>query len=224
MTTKKISEPPRKVARHLFSGTYGYYARMGVPAALRPIVGKRELWAPVHAETDAKAIRASHAVIAGFHATLNAARSQAKPERPAPRGRPLTPHQLATMQYDSSVRADSEFRNTDARYATHGFVDDEQVRRLKTVISGAADNNEIRETLGVVLRYYEVRGHIKATPGSPEWREAARALAVAELESLARTFERDEGDFTGKPNNPLLTEKPRPIDAKADPLAARMLC
>jgi len=214
---------PRNVARHLFTGEYGYFARMSVPIALRPIVGKRELWRAVPAESDAKAIRKSHAVIAGFHATLDAARAQVIAPRQAPHGRPLTPPQLAAAQYNDRIRVDDEFRNADHRYSLHGFVDDDYVKRLQEIVRGSADNNEIRETLGVVLRYYEVRGHIKAMEGTPEWREAARALAIAELESSARTWERDEGDFTGKPSHPLLTEKPQPVTAKGDPFAARIL-
>lgn len=213
----------RRVDRHLFAGENGYFARMAVPANLRPIVGKRELWSAVRAESDAKAVRKSHAIIAGFNATLDAARAEAKTTRAAPPGRPLTFRQLAEVQYNDRTRADDELRNTDHRYS-HGFVDDDYVKRLREIVRGAADNNEMRKTLGVVLRYYEVRGHIKAAEGTPEWRQAARALAVAELESLARTVERDDGDFTGKPSNPLLTEKPQAVPAKADPLAARMLC
>jgi hypothetical protein len=225
MNAKNISETetPRKVARHLFRSEYGYYARMGIPVALRPIVGKRELWAAVHAETDAKAIRKLPAVVAGFQSIIDAARAEAKAERSAPRGRSLSPRQLAVAHYDTQMQFDNELRNTDSRYA-HGFVDDRYVERLRAIISGVADNSEMRETLGTIARHYEARGHLKATFGTPEWREAARALAVAELESLARTAERDEGDYTGKPSNPILIEKPQPIVAKDDPLAVRNRC
>lgn len=215
---------PRRVERHLFQGENGYFARMGIPVGLRTIVGQREFWKPVAAETDAKARRKLAAIVAGFHATLDAARAQAKAQRAAPRGKPLPPQQLAVAQYDARLQVDDELRNTDGRYAQHGFVDSDHVDALKRIISGAADNGQIRDTLGAVLRFYEVRGHVKAASGSPQWREAARALAVAELEALAREVERDEGDFTGKPSNPLLIAKPQPIAAKADPLAVRRLC
>ena len=47
----------RHVARHLFQGESGYFARMAVPVALRPIVGKKELWAAIKANSDAGAVR-----------------------------------------------------------------------------------------------------------------------------------------------------------------------
>ena len=46
-------------------------------------------------------------------------------------------------------------------------------------------------------------------------------IGSSELELLARGAERDEGDFTGQPTDPLLTAKPEPIVA-TDTLAARI--
>ena len=116
---------------------------------------------------------------------------------------------------------DDELRNTDHRYS-RGFVDGDYVAALRLVISGAGDNQSFRETLGGIARKYESGGNLGAKFGTAEWREALRALAVAELESLARTAERDDGDFTGQPLNPLLTAKPQPVVAK-DALAVRIL-
>jgi hypothetical protein len=90
------------------------------------------------------------------------------------------------------------------------------------VISGATDDQGLLETLGRIVHQYRSTGNFTAEIGTPEWREAVRALAVAELESFARTAERDDGDFTGQPSNPLLTAKPEPV-AASDPLALRIL-
>jgi hypothetical protein len=88
------------------------------------------------------------------------------------------------------------------------------------VIDHGLASQGIYETLGWIARKYTANGNLKAHFGSDDWRAALRALAAAELESLARTVERDEGDFTGQPRGPLLTQKPVPA---TDPLATRCL-
>ena len=119
------------------------------------------------------------------------------------------------------MQFDDELRNTDHRYG-YGFVDDSYVTALRGVISGAFDNQGFLETVGGIADRYQRNGNLSAQFGTPEWRAAVRALAVAELELLARGAERDEGDFTGQPTDPLLTAKPEPIVA-TDTLAARII-
>jgi len=217
---------PRRVAPHLFQGESGFYARMAIPATLRPIIGKREFYATIHASSDAIAVRKLHAVVAGFQATIDSARAQAKAAQARAasprRGRSLSPGQLAIAHYSAQMQFDDECR-TDSRYAAHGFVDAQYVAALRDVIAGAADDQGILETLGGIASRYQRAGNLRAPFGSPGWREAARALAVAELESLARQVERDEGDFTGQPSNPLLTAKPEPVASANDPLAFRII-
>ena len=216
---------PIHVARHLYRGESGYYARMAVPPVLRSIIGKREFWASITASSDAAAVRKLHAAVAHFQAAIDAARVEAKAGRrqaASPRrGRSLTPRQLADAHYRSQMQFDDELRNADHRFA-HGFVDDAYVAALRDVISGATDDQGLLATLGRIAHQYRSMGNFTAEIGTPEWREGVRALAVAELESLTRTAERDEGDFTGQPSNPLLTAKPETITS-SDPLALRIL-
>ena len=216
---------PTHIARHLFRGESGYYARMAVPPALRSIIGKREFLASITASSDAAAVRKLPAAVAQFQAAIDTARAEAKAGRlqaASPRrGRSLTPRQLAVAHYSAQMQFDDELRNADHRFA-HGFVDDAYVAALRGVISGATDDQGLLETLGRIAHQYRSTGNLTAEIGTPGWREAVRALAVAELESLARTAERDEGDFTGQPSNPLLTAKPEPV-AASDPLALRIL-
>lgn len=133
-----------RVARHLFRGGCGYYARMAVPLALRQIVGKKELWASIDASSDAKAARKLPAVVAQFQATIDAARAEANAVRAQSasprRGRSLTPRQLAVDHYNAKMRSDDELRNADYRYAAHGFVDDDYVVALRGIIAGATDS------------------------------------------------------------------------------------
>ena len=128
---------------------------------------------------------------------------------------------MAIAHYADQMRFDDEARNSDDRYA-QGFIDDDYVAGLKRAISGAASTDELAQTVGWIIRKFEANGHANAEQGSPEWREAARALAVAELEVLRRTAERDEGDFTGTPTHPLLSEL-TPAAAPSDALSGRIL-
>ena len=215
----------RHVARHLFQGELGYFARMAVPVALRPIIGKKELWAAIKANSDAGAVRKLPAAVVQFQALIDAARAEAKAGRiqspPPHRGRSLTPRQLAVDHYNAQIRSDDEFRNADHRYA-HGFVDEHYVAALKEVVAGAADNRDFPKLLLVIARYYQANGNLRAEVGTPEWRGAVRALAVAELEALTRTAERDEGNTKGQPSDPLLIAQPEPVGTK-DVLAARIV-
>jgi integrase len=225
LTASQKRGKPRHVARHLFHGDCGYYARMAVPHALRPIVGKKEFWTAIHAESDARAVRKLPTVVAGFHADVDAARAQAKAARvqaaPPRAGRSLSPRQLAAAHYNDQMQFDDELRNSDHRYS-QGFVDSDYVERLRRVANGAADNVDSQEVVGWIVRKYQSGGNLRASFGTPEWRASIRALAVAELESLARTAERDEGDFKGQSSHPLLTAKAEPVATK-DPLSVRII-
>jgi integrase len=210
--------------RYLIERGGSFYARVVVPENLRAIVGKRELSAPLHATSRTEAIRKLPAAVAPMQTMIEAARAQGRVERtrsaPPPQGRALSEHQLAKGHYERSLRLDDEIRSHDARYAGMG-VDDVQVARLKAAVAGRADDAELEETVGPWLRQYQANGNVRAQIGTPEWRKAATAVAVAELESMRRAAERDEGDFTGKPVHPLLTDKP--LDVATDPLAVRIM-
>ena len=73
-------------------------------------------------------------------------------------------------------------------------------------------DNEFQKLIGVQIERFRQIGNLTAQPGSTEWREIARALCVAEFEALSRVVERDEADFGGKPNHPLLVNATPPED------------
>jgi integrase len=210
--------------RHLLSRNGRFYARVAVPQALRSTVGKRELLEPIGADRT-QALRALPAAVARMQATIGRAREDGKVGKPLspPRikGRALSPRQMALVHYSDQMSFDEELRNTDHRYAS-GFIDDEYVALLKRCSSGASSNDEMQRTVGWIVHKFKANGNLEAETGTPEWREAARALALAELESLRRTAERDDGDFTGKPDHPLLTEQPKSVDPKGA-LSVRIL-
>ena len=210
---------------HLVQKGSGFYARVRVPDAVRNALGKSELWEPLHASSRAQAKQKLPAVVAGIKARIQAAVAQTAAKGAAVpvarKGRPLTPHQLALSHYADMMRFDDEARATDHRYAK-GLVNDVYVAALKRSVIGAATDHELEEHVGRVIRFYKANGNLSAELGSREWREAAIALAVAELEALGRTIERDEGDFSGKPSHPILTDKPK-IETPKDALAHRVM-
>ena len=46
--------------------------------------------------------------------------------------------------------------------------------------------------------------NLKVAPGSPHWHDLANALIRAEIEALEHTLNRDRGDYSGQPRDPLL--------------------
>jgi integrase len=218
MTVKKTAK-----VRHLLDRDGRYYARIGVPAPLRPAIGKRELLEPLGADRK-EALRKLPGAIARMQDSLSAARAESQigraPTRQVSDGVRLSPRQLALSHYADQTNFDDELRNTTPLYS-HGFIDDEYVAALRSVIKGAASDQEIAKTAGWMIEKYRRNGHLEAEGGSPDWREAARALAAAELESLSRSAERDEGAFNGQPSHPILQEAPAP--KPGDPIEARRL-
>jgi integrase len=210
--------------RHLLLRNGRFYARISVPKALRSIVRKQELLKAIGAGRT-EALRALPAAVARMQAIIERAREEGKvgkpPSLPRFKGRALSPREMALVHYADQISFDDELRNTDHRYA-HGFIDDEYVSLLKQCVSGASSNDEMQATVGWILRKFKANGNVDVDMGTPEWRQAARALALSELESLKRTAERDEGDFAGKPDHPLLTDQPKSVDPK-DALSVRIL-
>jgi integrase len=161
--------------------------------------------------------------VAEMQGVLASARSQGNAKKAvAPRrGKLMSAEQMARAHYDSQMAFDDELRNTDPRFASMGGVDEDYVAALNRAISGAASNDELRNTVGPIVTKFRQSQNTKVVDDTPEWRDLARVLAGAEYESLARTFERDEGDFSGIPTLPALTRTDQPLPI--DPVAARAL-
>lgn len=212
--------------RHLLERAGRYHARVSVPPALRTVVGQRELTQALGADRGA-ALRRLPGVVAGMLGRLEAAREQLHRGQPGPpalrHGKTATAKQMAIEHYRSQDAFDRELRASDPRYAALGSFDDSDVATLRRAVSGAASDQELAQVVGWAVRKFEKAGQFSAAPGSTQWREAATALAVAELESLQRTAERDEGDFNGKPEHPLLQPEPERPATPGDALAARII-
>ncbi|MEZ0253474.1 MAG: tyrosine-type recombinase/integrase [Methylobacteriaceae bacterium] len=205
--------------RHLLERDGRYSARVVVPEALRPIIGKRELLKPLGPDRKT-ALSDLPAAVADMQATLKAARARLQEKQnvaaPARRGRPLTAQQMARQHYLTQIQFDQEVRETKEQ-ASLGFFDEEALAGLARAMSGAAENAELEALVGRILTSFRLRGHTTITPASPEFRRTAMALAVAEHEAIAVSAARDDGDYAAATTHPLLAEE-QPLDpAPASP-------
>ncbi len=189
-----------------------YHARLVVPKDLRSIIGKTELRTPLGGDYSHALKMLPGAVAQLQHKIALAEREAAQVGRLTPRY-PLTPDQIAHSHYTQRLAFDDRLRN-DPRYPSVG-IDDLLVERLRAAVAGRANDDELRELIGAQLDRFRAAGNLVAAPGSDEWRIAARALCIAELEALARVAERDEGDFSGAPTTPLIVNAQPPQDAPA---------
>ncbi|WP_214647397.1 DUF6538 domain-containing protein [Alterinioella nitratireducens] len=198
--------------RHLINRSGRYHARLVVPKDLRGIVGKTELRTALGADYR-QALKLLPGAVAQLQHQIAQAERQAGQGRPqaGPARYPLAPDQIALSHYMQRLAFDDELRN-DPRYASI-LVDDMLVVRLREAIAGRARNDELAELVGDQLERFRAAGNIDAAPGSHEWRVIARALCIAELEALGRVMERDEGDFTGTPADPIIKNAALPDEA-----------
>ncbi len=198
--------------RHLINRSGRYHARLVVPKKLRAIVGKTELRSSLGAD-----YRQALRLLPGAVAQLQHRIAQA--ERKAGQGHvlagparyPLAPDQIALSHYNQRLAFDDLLRN-DPRYANTG-IDDLYVNQLRQAVAGRCHDDEVQALIGDQVERFRAVGNISAGQGSDEWRVIARALCSAELEALARAAERDEGDYTGTPITPIITNAQPPTDA-----------
>lgn len=198
--------------RHMINRRGRYHARLVVPEDLRKIVGKTELRAPLGGDYRT-ALRSLPGAVAQLqHRIATAEREAGQSAKSAPRY-PLAPDQIAANLYARRLVQDEQMRG-DPGYAAMG-IDDGQVSRLRAGIAGNATDQELAELVGAQIEVFRNIGNLDAAPGSPKWREIARALCTAELEALARVVERDEGDFSGTPTAPMIVNAQSPEDTPA---------
>ena len=205
-----------------------YWARMGVPKALRATIGKRELLTALGPDRR-EALRQLPGAIATMQAALDTARAQANPlRRPVAKRRPLYPWQLAQAQYAMELELDTAQR--DAGIAPNDGYDpqahaalfrDGYRKALAKVAAGHAADPEISSAIGWAIDAFAARGNTAVAPGTPEWRQLARQLAGIQIEVLQRQSERDQGNFAGEPSHPALIAKAEP--KPDDPLGARRI-
>ncbi|WP_170760416.1 DUF6538 domain-containing protein [Ruegeria lacuscaerulensis] len=207
--------------RHFVTRSGRYHARLVVPKDLRGIVGKTELRTPLGGDYR-QALKLLPGAVAELQHQIAVAEQKANPNQApnTPARYPLAPGQIAHSHYYQRMAFDDQLRN-DPRYSAVG-IDDLLVERLRAAIAGNANDAELGELVGAQIERFRAAGNLDAARGSIEWREIARALCHAELEALARSAERDEGDFTGTPTAPIIVNA-QPPEKAPEPVSLKQL-
>ncbi|MDQ0421101.1 integrase [Peteryoungia aggregata LMG 23059] len=203
--------------KYLLNRDGRYFARVVIPKELRPFLNdKTELRTPLGPDRRTAQARL-HTAVAELQAKIGIAERQAQAARgeAATSGRyPLPADQIALRHYLARLAFDDSARN-DHRYANVG-IDDRLVSMLREGLAGKLTDDVLETLIGEQIERFRLLGNTTAIKGTDEWRVLARALCMAELEALARAAERDEGDFSGKPESPLLVKALEQEEAKAE--------
>ena len=214
--------------RHMLNRDGRYFARLVIPKDLRPFMdGKSELRTALGADYR-QALKLLHGAVGALQhqialAERRGAVAGAGVARAAPFGRyPLAANQIAAHNYQTRLAEDDELRG-DSRYASFGYVDDDLVQDLRNAMAGKLGDYDLQRLVGLRVAKYRHLGNTTAEFGTTEWRTIARALCVSEYEALARTAERDDGDFIGIASHPIIANAPPPPAEQEPPLLIRDL-
>lgn len=201
--------------RHLKEKDGRFYARIAVPASLRSAMGKSELLTPLGGDRRA-ALRLLPEAAAELLRRLDEARPEGAVVAKLPRAaavRSLSIEQLAVKSYKDRLRQDSMLREASSGGAGVP-IDTDYAALLRDGMAGRLSVEELDELVGHRIQGFRDRGDTDVQHGSEAWRRLAIGICASEYEALERAFERDEGNFDGKPRHPIL----RSLDAP-DPVA-----
>lgn len=199
--------------RNLLNRDGRYFARLVIPKELRPFMdGKTELRTPLGPDYRTALKMLPGAVAALQHnIALGERRAVAAGQKAATVGRyPLAADQIALRNYNDRLAQDEVLRNAGPQWASIP-VDDGFAVQLRRGIAGQLSDAELAELIEHRIERFRQIGNTTAELGSDEWRTLARAVCISEYEALERIAERDEGNFSGRPSNPMLANvKPEP--------------
>jgi integrase len=217
--------------RHLLNRSGRYFARVVVPVALRKEVGKSELRSPLGPDRRL-ALRKLPGSVAALLDTIAEARRIVAGRRASTPRRPLSFLEIAHLHYQEILERDSKARDFPELPPSDEVIDERELphrpfdvprhtvaslnrwsgpareKALRRVASGEANDDEVTAVVGVDIDVFRDRGATTAEPGSAEWRKLGRMLANVSLDALQRSFERDQGDYSGRASYPPLTESP----------------
>lgn len=168
-----------------------WIARITVPEELRPILGMRELVAPLGADK-----RQALGVLNRFHAILDEAREAYEANRP-------TLSSAAKVHFRQELEADD--LNRQAPREVRDFMQKSRsiyAARLRLAAAGKLDTEEVEALIGYAADDLARRD---LAPDMPR-HLLLKALAEIQLEALARFEDRDDGRVKeAAPAHPLLT-------------------
>lgn len=222
-----------------------YYARVRVPVDLVEIVGKNELVKALGTKDETEAKRKMWPLVEEWNRQFDDIRSR-RNITPDDKAAAVWQHYATVLQRDDQTRRDmptpadievektkiidranaGEIPNTDPLTVFDATLDlevmknarqfDEQTRRTK--LDALQKHLVTGET---ALIAHEVDAYADASKllmdaTSPDWKDTAHQMIRAEIEGLKRTLERDKGDYSGIPSDPIV----KPATGRARETAA----
>lgn len=202
-----------------------YYARLKVPTDLVDILGKKELVKSLGTKEENEAKRLMWPVVDEWNRQFDDLRSR-RELTDADKAEAIWQHYGDTLERDEQSRL--LIRSEDQIANMAGDPIDKAVMRNMRKFDALARRvklDEMRKHLTIgetVLIDHEVddfinRNRLLIDPVSPERTDLARKLMRAEIEALQRTLERDSGDYSGTPKDPIV----KPVTGTARETAAR---
>lgn len=218
---------------HLMRRGASYSARIRVPLDLIEIVGKKELVRALGTNDEAEAKRRLWPIITEWHRQFDDLRAR-RALVPADRENAVWEHYSDTLSRDDQRRGQmpneaeidaiteqaiqrvrDEKIDTDDPLAMLDVAVDVQVAKQAASVDANARRvklAEMRKHLAkgeMALIAHEVddylsRNGLLVDRGTPDWISLARHMMRAEIEALERMLERDRGDYTGQPRDPLV--------------------
>lgn len=223
-----------------------YYARMRVPLDLVDYYGRSELVKALGTTDQGEAKRLLLGVLDGWHREFEEARRR-RDLSPQDLERAVWERYTTGVEADESFRATvptaddlSGMREQLAHsLAAEGvdtrdhlaFLDatvEYQVAQNAVRIRGKFSERRLAELQDHLTRqeyalvadqvdHFITENQLDAKPGTPAWIALARAMMRAEIEVVKRSLERDKGDYTGTPADPIVKPATSPITRLAKP-------
>ncbi len=218
---------------HLIRRGAAYSARIRVPLDLVALIGKTELVKALGTNDEAEAKRRVHPQMQAWHNEFGDLRAR-RILTPDDRDHAVWDHYTAVLVRDEAERAhlpneaeiEAARAEMTARAQSEGLDLTDPLAVMAATVEyramreGASISAEARKVKLADLRKHMVKGEMAlvadevdlylrthkliAERGSPAWVSMARAAMRAEIQALERTLERDAGDYTGEPRDPLV--------------------
>ncbi|WP_119254369.1 site-specific integrase [Shinella zoogloeoides] len=222
-----------------------YYARIKVPTDLVEIVGRKELVKALGTKEENEAKRLMWPVVENWTRQFDDLRSR-RTMTADDKAHATWQHYEATLERDEAARRTAptqadvdeatramfsraergEISSADPLAILDATLEVQAKQRAHEVdaISRRAKLTEMQKHLAngtTALIAHEVDDYVDQNRlivdrDSPDWKDAARLMMRGEVEGLKRSFERDAGDYTGRPSDPIV----KPVTGSAREAAA----
>ncbi|MER9702676.1 site-specific integrase [Mesorhizobium sp. M0204] len=182
-----------------------YYARAKVPADLVDIVGKQELVKTLGTKDENEAKRRLWPVVEGWTRQFDDLR--ARRELTADdKAVAVWQHYTDTLERDEQARLHVDDRDGDFDQPTRDSLRQFEAKARRVKLDVMRKHLVIGETALIddEVDDYIDRNKLIIDPASPDRADIARKMMRADIEALQRTIERDHGDYSGTPKDPIV--------------------